>query len=149
MSVNNFPKEIKEKMHQYRMIHFKDLNLLVNDYTFIWAKTDEGWEFWWDIVVNCNFDRFFQKYPKKSEYPKVMLVAQEASPLKWHKRVVFMEKNEKYIAWDNVQTLKEAEDVCSACCWKYAKDISVEQPIPEYTMEELTEKLGHNFKIKK
>lgn len=81
---------------------------------------------------------------------KVMLVSNDNKD--WYKRVVFANKNNEYInneyiAWTNAETVEEAENEIYTNTWKYAKEIETE--IPEYTMEELTSKLGHNFKIKK
>ena len=81
---------------------------------------------------------------KEDEYPKVMWVS--ANKKAWEKRVVFMEKNNVYLAWVKAKNLSQSKYVNQVTVWKYAKDI---EEIPEYTMEELTEKLGHEFKLKK
>lgn len=54
------------------------------------------------------------------------------------KRYVFGKAKNHFFAWQ--ATLVEYT------IWKYARRI---QEIPEYTMEELVAKIGHNFKIKK
>lgn len=154
--IEGFPEEIVEKMLDYQVAqgNWRDVTVFEKNYTvsacsggFDWASTPEGDLFWVNVISRQRFNTFFEKYPKKSEYPKVMLVSE--NKVYWSKRVVFMEKCERFLAWDTAETLEEAENVYLTASWKYAKDFPVEQPIPEYTMEELTEKLGHNFKIKK
>jgi hypothetical protein len=63
---------------------------------------------------------------EKSEYPKVMWVwnYKNEMPLK---RVVFANKNNKYIAWYDAETLKEAETRNETKSWYFAKDINSEQ----------------------
>ena len=43
-------------------------------------------------------------------------------------RVVFMEKCGRFIAWEEAQTLKDAEEIFKSCGWKYAEDIKPENP---------------------
>ena len=88
--------------------------------------------------------------PVKSEYPKVMLVS--VDNLNWHKRVVFMKKNETFIAWNNAETMEAAAKSYGASSWEYAKDIEPEPPTLELTIDEIAEKYGvkpEQIKIKK
>ena len=62
---------------------------------------------------------------KSLEYPRVMLVSEHSKD--WKKRVVFMEKNGKFIPWSAVETLEKAETVLSTVCWEYAKEIEEEK----------------------
>ena len=34
---------------------------------FTFGMTKEGWEFWNDVILNKNFDLFFEKYPKDQD----------------------------------------------------------------------------------
>jgi ribulose kinase len=61
-----------------------------------------------------------------NEYPKVMLVSQDKTT--WYKRVVFMEKCNKFMAWQLCDTLEAAENELGVCSWGYAKDVSSENP---------------------
>ena len=61
-----------------------------------------------------------------NEYPKVMLVSHDKTT--WYKRVVFMEKCNNFMAWMRCDTLETAENELSVCSWRYAKDISSENP---------------------
>jgi hypothetical protein len=56
----------------------------------------------------------------------------------WFIRVVFLEKNARFIAW-SAETIEDSEMVTTSAPWNYAKDI---ETIPSYTMEELFEKIG-------
>ena len=66
------------------------------------------------------------------------------------KRVVFMEKCGKYIAWANAETIEESENFFGTTAWNFAKNIEPETV--ELTMDEIAEKFGisvENLKIKK
>ena len=73
---------------------------------FTWDQTIEGQKFWKEVLKEKRYDLFFLRYPKKS-YPKIMKVwfgnEDSAKP-----RVVFMEKNGKYLSWHNAETFEEA-----------------------------------------
>jgi len=63
-----------------------------------------------------------------SEYPKVMWVSRTPFEEKCSEenkciRVVFMEKLDRYLAWDSAENFKDAESVTDVVSWKYAKDI--------------------------
>lgn len=74
-----------------------------------------------------------------SEYPKVMWVW-DYDENKAFKRVVFMEKNNHYLAWVNVKTIKDAEKEIMVTAWRNAKDI--EHEVIEVTLEEIAELKG-------
>lgn len=83
------------------------------------------------------------------EYPKVMEVSHDN--YEWDKRVVFMEKKGKFLAWKRSETIKEAEDITEVFDWKYAREI---QPLPtlELTIDEIANKFNvspEQIKIKK
>ena len=66
-----------------------------------------------------------------------------------NKRFVFMEKNGKFITWRGAETDEEVKEIIFTTGWKYAQRIPKQVPVPEYTVEELTALVGHDFKIKK
>lgn len=81
-----------------------------------------------------------------NEYPKVMIVSNLPFPSNFeYKRVVFMEKNNMYLAWQQVETLKDAETVTLLNNWKYAKDIEEEQ-IVELTIQDISDGKGVGIK---
>ena len=87
----------------------------------------------------------------ESEYPKVMRVSN--IPIKTKEdlyytinRVVFMEKNNKFIAWGKATTLEEAEYETEVFNWNYAVDLDW-QPEEEtkplkLTMEQIADKFN-------
>jgi|SRR5690625_2651216 len=84
-----------------------------------------------------------------NEYPKVMEVSDNG--LEWDQRVVFMEKNGKFLAWAFTETIKEAEGTTDVFAWKYAREI---QPAPtlELTIDQIADKFNvspEQIKIKK
>ena len=91
-------------------------------------------------VINDMFDcyaiKFVRKYnaeiielPEEKTYPRVMMVSFDSE--NWHKRVVFMKKCGRYLAWDNAETVEEAENQVNSVVWRFAKDI--EEP-KEFTI---------------
>ena len=74
--------------------------------------------------------------PEERAYPRVMLVSDDK--MTWGKRVVFMEKEEGFLAWAYAETFEEAEKSTSTTFWKYAKEI---EPI-QVTLEDIAEWKG-------
>ena len=82
-------------------------------------------------------------------YPKIMLVSDYSDFSESKERVVLMEKNGKYIAWDGAATFEAAEKTTETNTWNYAKDID-EPTILELTLEQIAEKFQtevENIKI--
>lgn len=71
-----------------------------------------------------------------SSYPKVMWVRADDDD-NWRKRVVFMEKAGRFIAWASATTIEEVENIIDTTVWRQAKDI---QPMVELTIAEIAEK---------
>lgn len=91
-------------------------------------------------VIDGEFDKYTKEdvsyynaeiieLPKEKTYPRVMLVS--ANKVEWRKRVVLMEKNGRYLAWNNAETMEEAEIEIDLSAWDYAKE--VEEP-KEFTI---------------
>ena len=82
---------------------------------------------------------------EEKTYPRVMLVSDDN--INWNKRrVVFMEKCGKYIAWNRAETLEEAEETTITNDWDYAVELDW-QPEEEtkplkLTMEQIAEKFN-------
>lgn len=69
--IENFPPEIVEKMlyYQEKQGNKRDVSVFENlkssgEEGFMWCLTEEGDDFWTDVIDDCNFDVFFAKYPK-------------------------------------------------------------------------------------
>lgn len=78
-------------------------------------------------------------------FPKIMMVSD--SPITeqntGHKRVVFMKKCGKFIAWgDASTTFEEAENTVKTVAWNYAKDIEEGDKIVELTFKDISEGKG-------
>lgn len=128
--LEGFPIEVVEKMleRQFEQTGKKDVSIFQRWLSaakasngFDWDETKEESIFWTNIINYKKFNLFFEKYPK-SEYPKLMWVWDNNEDGKF-KRVVFMEKNGRYLAWNTAETLKAAETVCDVTPWHYAEDV--------------------------
>jgi hypothetical protein len=92
----------------------------------------------WNNVTDKDFDLFFQKFPKKPIYPKVMWVwdTPKDAPCQ---RVVFMEKCGKFLAWNEATTIEDAESSSAVSSWSCAKDI---EEVIEMSIEDIAKKLN-------
>lgn len=100
-------------------------------------------------VINDSFDcysiEFVRKYnaeiielPKEEKtFPRVMLVSYDGEA--WYKRVVFMKKCDRFLAWDNAETIEESEYIYETTSWRYAKELPEKV---ELTKSEIAEKFG-------
>ena len=57
----------------------------------------------------------------------------------WYKRVVLMQKCDRFLAWNNAETIEESECVFGILPWRYAKELSEKV---ELTKAEIAEKFG-------
>lgn len=64
----------------------------------------------------------------EKEFPRVMLVSDINNITSGKKRVVFMKKNDKYIAWSCSETIKEAEERTDTRVWPYAWELEEYKP---------------------
>lgn len=103
-------------------------------------STEEGYEI---LTIDQLLD--FQS----NEYPKVMEVSHEG--FKWYKRVVFMKKNESFLAWINAESIEESEKETQPIVWKFAREIQPTKTL-ELTIDQIADKFGvsvEQIKIKK
>lgn len=87
----------------------------------------------------------------ENEYPKLMKVSDYPIKTKEdfknaNKRVVFMEKCGKFIAWLNEDTIEKSENVTSTTAWNYAVDLDWQpeektKPL-KLTMKQIAEKFN-------
>ena len=154
--IAGFPEEVVEKMleHQEKQGFKRDFKVFEQDdhapasrKGFTWENTVEGKAFWSQVIEDHNFDLFFRRYPKdnyrKNDYPKVMIVSDEpiTETNKGVKRVVFMKKNGRYLAWVDATTFEKAEQTIKITYWNYAKDIE-SSDIVELTFEDISKGKG-------
>ena len=111
------------------------LNLDKTAGNFLFDDTKEG-HYIWSLVNNGNYQPFYDFHKaKETKYPKVMMVSDDE--IDWNKRVVFMEKNGKFLAWYDAEKLEDAEKQTELITWNYSKDI--EQKI-KLTRQEIASK---------
>ena len=67
---------------------------------------------------------------QEKTYPRVMWVSDANDTNLANKRVVFMEKCGKYVAWGIAETLEEAEKETNAAGWKYAWELEEQTIFP-------------------
>jgi len=67
---------------------------------------------------------------QEKTYPRVMLVSNVNKIKTAKKRVVFMEKNGKYLAWNGVETLEEAENEMNVGYWDFAWELEEKTRFP-------------------
>lgn len=69
--LEGFPKEIVEKMldYQHRQGNKKNISIFENNVSkgFIWDETEEGYEFWEQVIKKEDFYVFFKKYPRTDQ----------------------------------------------------------------------------------
>ena len=139
---------------------YKDEGFATNSYSGILNKEDSDPARFYGADEDGNFTSRAKNSGRKTitleeakalisetPYPKVMLVWDNDEDYLF-KRVVLMEKNGKYIAWNCAETIEESENVFDANFWNFAKDIEQpeEQPIIELTLEEIAKLKGCDVK---
>ena len=76
--------------------------------------------------------------PKEERtFPRVMLVSDDE--LKWYKRVVFMKKCNRFLAWITTENIEESECIYDTKTWRYAKEFPEKV---ELTKSQIAEKFG-------
>ena len=87
------------------------------------------------FVRKCNAEII--ELPEENSFPRVMLVSDDGDS--WNKRVVFMKRCNRYLAWNKAETIEESEGVFETTSWRYAKEIPEKV---ELTKSEIAEKFG-------
>lgn len=138
-------KEHGKKVIEYwKSLGFENIHNLKGD-----ATRDEQADCRYYGVIDGDFDNYsidlvkevnaeIIELPKeKKQFPRVMLVNNGGN--EWYKRVVFMKKCDRYLAWDNAETIEESECVYKTVSWTYAKELPEKV---ELTKSEIAEKFG-------
>ena len=145
--------EVLNKEHGKKVIDYwksRGVNTLGMNGSFTKENGEE--ERYYGVIQNdfdCYRIEFVRKYnaeiielptesPKEENtFPRVMLVS--VDEIKWHKRVVFMKKFDRYLAWIDAETIEESENIYKTTSWGYAKE-----PIEkiELTKSQIAEKFG-------
>jgi len=141
--------EVLNKEHGKKVIEYwKSRGVDTEEY--VGGCTQKGGNFFrFYGVINGKFDNYEETFvtkhnaevielPEEKVYPRVMLVS--ANKVEWRKRVVLMEKNGKYLAWNKAETIQESESVCGQTAWDYAKDIEKPKEIT-ITLSDINSKI--------
>ena len=175
-AIEGFPIEVVQKMVDEQVaqgncpnvtVFQDDLSACAGDDGFTWSKTNDGEEFWIEIIDGGNFDLFFEKYPKKNNTNLVYIVGNSEVGMDIIKTlekygginehiykgdkedcVYYIEPNNNFIEICDFSTEKKLYEVLLATY----TPIDVEESVLEVTMEEIAEKFGvdvTNLRIKK
>lgn len=174
-NIKDFPIEVVEKMIEEQVkqgncpnveLFQKFANADVSDDGFTWGNTEDGDDFWMEVIDECNFDLFFKKYPKKNKANLVYIVGDSEIGMDiiktlekygginehdynggYNDCIYYIDPNNNFIEICDIKELK---------LWNVILDtytpIEVEESVLEVTMEEIAEKFGidvTNLRIKK
>ena len=89
-----------------------------------------------EFVRKCNAE-IIELPKEEKQFPRVMLVSDDGNS--WNKRVVFMKKCDRYLAWFNAETIERAEFIYGVSDWSYAKELPEKV---EITKAEIAKKFG-------
>jgi hypothetical protein len=171
--IKDFPIEVVEKMIEEQVKQGKKADVEVfqknastdtEEGGFDWMKTEQGYEFWDEVIGVGNFDLFFKKYPKKANLVyiagdseigmDIIKTLEKYGGINEHNYkgdrddvVYYIEPNNKFIEVCDFEVNIKLWDVLLATY----TSIDAEQIILEVTMEEIAEKFGvdvSNLRIK-
>ena len=101
------------------------------------CNRDGGYKKRYYGVINDMFDCYTIEFARKhnaeiielpkeeNSFPRVMLVSNDGDD--WYKRVVFMQKCDRFLAWNNAETIENAEWTYRVASWRYAKEVEPKQ----------------------
>ena len=171
--IKDFPIEVVEKMIEEQVKQGNCPNVKVfqnyvtadvDDDGFSWWNTDDGNDFWLEVIDECNFDLFFEKYPKKAKLVyivgdskigmDIIKALEKYGGINRHgyngssdNNLYYIEPNNDTIEMCNVDKEKLLYEVLLATY----TPIEAEEIILEVTMEEVAKKFGvgvSNIRIK-
>lgn len=174
-NIKDFPIEVVEKMIEEQVkqgncpnveVFQKDAGADATDDGFTWNKTDDGDDFWMDVIEG-SFDLFFKKYPKKNRPNLVYIIGDSEIGMDIIKTlekygginehnlegnrddcVYYIEPNNNFIEVCDFENNLSLWDVLMATY----TPIKAEDIVLELTMEQIAEKFGvdvNNIRIKK
>ena len=156
MNLNNTVIKVLNKEHGAKVVAFYKKN----GYDTKWFYgSNIGYHYgvynnnfsWYTNSDMGRFDFKVIELPEENSYPKVMMVSDY--PIikgnKGKKRVVFMEKNGKYLAWQYAETIEAAEKETSIASWSYAVDVPKENPQKTEMLKRVEELKSNITKMQK
>ena len=173
-AIKDFPIEVVQKMvkEQVKQGNKADVSVFHNDATsdvfdggFDWCDTDDGRDFWTDVIVNDNFELFFKKYPKKPNLVyivgdsevgmDIIKTLEKYGGINFYNYdgssdgcVYYIEPNNNFIEICDFNNNSNLWEVLLATY----QSIDAEEFVVEVTMDEIAEKFGvnvSNLRIKK
>lgn len=128
--------EVLDREHGRKVIEYwklRGVDTMVMDGT---CTRCGGFKYRYYGVIDGRFDCYSERQadennaeiielPEDNSFPRVMLVSNDEC--KWHKRVVFMKKCDRYLAWNKAETIEESESICGQTSWRYAKEVEPKQ----------------------
>ncbi len=124
--------EVLNREHGRRIIEYwksKGINTSV----MMGVRTKKGGDLcrYYGVIDGC-FDCYSEiqaaennaeiiELPEENSFPRVMLVSDDGDD--WYKRVVFMQKCDRFLAWNNAETIENAECTYRVASWRYAKEV--------------------------
>ena len=109
----------------------------VNTSVMMGARTKKGGDLcrYYGVIDGC-FDCYSEiqaaennaeiiELPEENLFPRVMLVSDDGDS--WDKRVVFLQKCDRFLAWNNAETIENAECTYRVASWRYAKEVEPKQ----------------------
>jgi hypothetical protein len=161
--IKDFPIEVVEKMIEEQIkqgncpnvaVFQNDVSADVNDGGFSWWKTDDGNDFWLEVLDGGNFDLFFKKYPKKNNLVyivgdseigmDIIKTLEKYGGINEHEYnggyndcIYYIDPNNNFIEICDTKELK----LWNVLMTTYTP-IEVEESVLEVTMEEIAEKFG-------
>jgi hypothetical protein len=161
--IKNFPIEVVEKMIEEQVkqgncpnveVFQKYITADVDDGGFAWNQTEDGVEFWIEIIDGGNFDLFFKKYPKRANLvyivgnseigEDIIKTLEKYGGINKHEYnggyndcIYYIDPNNKFIEICDINERK----LWNVLMTTYTP-IEVEESVLEVTMEEIAEKFG-------
>lgn len=140
--------EVLDKEHGKKVIEYwKSKGVDTMGMCGSFTKEDYADGRYYGVIENCfdcytiefvrNYNAEIIELPEENPFPIVMFVSNDGN--EWYKRVVFMKKCDRYLAWNKAKTIEESESISSITAWRYAKEIEPKQQI--ITLSDLNSKI--------
>lgn len=174
--IKDFPIEVVEKMIEEQVKQGNCPNVEVFQKCpsagldrggFSWSVTEDGYNFWNEVIMKGNFELFFEKYPKKPNLVYIVGDSEIGENIikTLEKYGGINEHGYKGTENDSIYYIDPNNNLIEMCCFSCKGDeklyevllatytpIDAEQSVLEVTMEEIAEKFGidvTNLRIKK
>ncbi len=146
--------EVLDKEHGRKVIEYWK-SIGVDTLGMSGSQTKKGDYLWrYYGVIDNRFDVYSERQaaengaeiielPEENSFPRVMLVSDDGDD--WYKRVVFMHKCDRFLAWNNAETIENAECTYRVASWRCAKEVEPKQRT--ITLSDLNSKIEDIKKI--